>query len=331
MKKTALTALLCVLFNAAWASQPASGIFVASQSCDAYLSFRKKTNPGPAKTEVGREYRIREVDEREYQWLRIEMTGGIEALRWVPEECGSIRDMNLAKPAARQTRQPSAGVCQTPGLQDSYVLAVTWQPGFCEHKLAKSKSKQKPECRAMESGELNIANFTLHGLWPNKKECGKNYGNCAKSDIQLSEETLSFVKPWMPNFQFENSFGNYEWKKHGTCQTDMDDDAYFRKAVTAVRTLNDSEVGQYIRANIGQSVERRTLLEILRRTHPDAPNSFSFLCTNNRLHEIQIRLPVDFREGPTLAGLIGPQPPTIRSAIAGECTQERILIERSGR
>ncbi|SFB23540.1 ribonuclease T2 family protein [Azotobacter beijerinckii] len=331
MKKFALPLLLCLLTGATWASQPASGTFVASQRCEAYLSFRKQTNPGPAKAEPGREYRIREIDEQDYHWLRIEMPGVAEPLRWVPGDCGSVRDMDLAKPAARETRQSSAGVCQTPGLQDSYVLAITWQPGFCEYKLDKSKSKQKPECRAMDSGELNIAHFTLHGLWPNKKECGKNYGNCAKSDIQLSEETLSLVKPWMPNFQFENNFGNYEWQKHGTCQTGMDDDAYFRKAVTAVRTFNDSEAGQYIRANIGKSVERRELLETLKRTHPDAPNSFSFLCTDNRLHEIQIRLPADFREGPSLAGLIGPQPPKTRSAAPGECSQERILIEKSGR
>ncbi|MFD2836195.1 hypothetical protein ACFS3C_04920 [Azotobacter vinelandii] len=111
----------------------------------------------------------------------------------------------------------------------------------------------------------------------------------------------------------------------------MDDDAYFRKAVTAVRTVNDSELGQYIRANIGKNVERRTLQEILRRTHPDAPDSFAFLCTDNRLHEIQVHLPVDFREGPTLAGLIGPRPSRTHGPTPGECSQERILIERSGR
>jgi len=331
MKRSALPLLLCLLAGTTWASQPASGTFVASQNCEAYLSFRKQTNPGAAKTESGREYQVREIDERDYQWLRIEMPGIAEPLRWVPAACGTVKDMAQAKPAGREPRQQSAGICQTPGLQDSYVLAVTWQPGFCEHKLDKSKSKQKPECRAMDSGTLNVANLTLHGLWPNKKECGKNYGNCSKTDIQLSEETLSYIKPWMPNFHFENDFGNYEWKKHGTCQTHMDDDAYFRQAVTAVRTVNDSELGQYIRANIGKSVERRKLQEILRRTHPDAPNSFSFLCTDNRLHEIQIRLPVDFREGPTLAGLIGPQPPKTRSAVPGECSQERILIEQSGR
>ncbi|GAB3481998.1 ribonuclease T2 [Azotobacter salinestris] len=330
MKRSVLPLLLSLLTTATWASQPASGTFVADQGCEAYQSFRKKTNPGAVKIEVGREYRIREVDERDYQWLRIEIPGSAEPLRWVTMTCGSVRDMELTGPGGREHRQKPAGVCQTPGLQDSYVLAITWQPGFCEHKLDSSKSKRKPECRALESGELNIANFTLHGLWPNKKECGKNYGNCSRADIQLSEEALSYIKPWMPNFYFENDFGNYEWKKHGTCQTHMDDDAYFRQAVTAVRTVNDSELGQYIRKNIGKSVERRTLQDILRRTHPDAPNSFSFLCTNNRLHEIQVRLPVDFQEG-TLAGLIGAQPPTTRSAVPGECSQERILIEKSGR
>jgi len=330
MKRAALFLFPYLLNGPVLASQPASGTFIAQQGCAAYQSFRKQTNPGAATLESGREYRIREVDEARYQWLRVEIPGLVEPLRWVAGNCGSVREMTLAKPSGPVSR-PATAICQTPGLQDSYVLAVTWQPGFCEYKLEKNKSQQKPECRAMDSGKLNIDHFTLHGLWPNKKECGKNYGNCAKSDIQLSEETLAYIKPWMPNFYFENNFGNYEWQKHGTCQSELDDDAYFRKAATAVRTFDESEVGQYIRANIGKSVERRELLAILQRIHPDAPNSFSFLCANNRLHEVQIRLPLGFQEGTSLAGLIGAQPPKTRRAVPNECTQERILIEKSGR
>jgi len=331
MKRLATFFLLCALGGSAHASQPATGTFVAGQRCEAYLSFRKKTNPGPIQTESGREYRIREVNQQDYQWLRIELPGSAEPLRWVAAECGSVRDLNLARAAPREPHARPAGVCRTPGLQDSYVLAITWQPGFCEHKLEPNKSRQKPECRAMDSGELEVANFTLHGLWPNKRECGTNYGNCGSTDIQLSEETLALVRPWMPNFRFGNEFGNYEWKKHGTCQSDMDDDTYFRRAVAAVRTFNDSEVGRYIRANIGGSVERQRLQELLRRIHPDAPGSFSFLCSGDRLHEIRVQLPAQFREGPGLAELIGPAPARVRSVPRDECRQARIQIERSGR
>ncbi|MFD2836196.1 hypothetical protein ACFS3C_04925 [Azotobacter vinelandii] len=160
MHRSALLLLLYLLTDIAWASQPASGTFVAGQSCEAYQSFRKKTNPGAVKTEPGREYRIREIDERDYQWLRIEMPGNAEPLRWVPADCGDAGALEPASSARRERPQQSAGVCQTPGLQDSYVLAITWQPGFCEHKLA--KKQEQAETRMPGHGKRRTEHRQLH-------------------------------------------------------------------------------------------------------------------------------------------------------------------------
>jgi ribonuclease T2 len=67
-----------------------------------------------------------------------------------------------------------------PNQQDSYVLAITWQPGFCEH--AKYNGK-KPECDAMNSGALEAKTLSLHGLWPNKQECGTSTAAAAASRL----------------------------------------------------------------------------------------------------------------------------------------------------
>jgi len=242
MKRLVLQVFVLLLFNAtapAHASESAQGIFQATRTCEAYLSFRKGTNPGLIQTVAGSEYAIREVNAKSYHWLRIEIPSIVKPLRWVPAECGVVRDLvitsDIAAPAV------PAATCNTPGLHDSYVLAVSWQPGFCAHYQYQGK---KPECDGLASGELVIAHLTLHGLWPNRIECGHEYGYCGEGEMQLAEDTLAFIRPWMPNFYFEETFGSYQWQKHGTCQNDMDEDTYFRTAVAAVIKINDSEIGR---------------------------------------------------------------------------------------
>lgn len=216
--------------------------------------------------------------------------------------------------------------CPTaPNQHDSYVLAITWQPGFCEYT---PKTSSKPECQAMKTGKLVVANLSLHGLWPNNKACGKSYGNCGNSSIDLSEETLKFIQPWMPNFYFGKDFGDYEWKKHGTCQS-LDDDSYFRKAVTAVQTVNNSDVGALIIKNIGKTISRKTLIDTINKIHPDAANKFTLLCSGKNLQEIRIKLPIDFKASPTLVGLIGTKPVS-KDSDSKECKGDAIYIERSG-
>jgi len=41
-----------------------------------------------------------------------------------------------------------------------YVLAVSWQPAFCETR------PRLPECRSQTADRFDATNFTLHGLWP---------------------------------------------------------------------------------------------------------------------------------------------------------------------
>ena len=107
---------------------------------------------------------------------------------------------------------------------------MTWQPGFCEHK---SGNRDKPECRDLMSGKLRIDHLTLHGLWPNNPSCGASYAYCPGPRLQLQPQTIASIQPWMPNWYYSSRFGAYQWQKHGTCQTGLDDDRYFRKAVDA--------------------------------------------------------------------------------------------------
>ncbi|MCO6056259.1 ribonuclease T(2) [Pseudomonas sp. MOB-449] len=331
--KAPLAALLTGLFGfwpffTAWA-EPAQGRFVASQRCEAFQSIRKQTNPDDLKVQPGQRYEVVEVNRREYDWLRIRVPGSDTPLRWVSSGCGSVDGLvvNTGSPA-----RPERGgdICNLPDQHDGYVLAATWQPGFCEHASYKGS---KPECEGLESGELQISHLTLHGLWPNRQSCGKRYGHCAGPDLKLSAETLAYVRPWMPNFRYGTGFGRYQWDKHGVCQKQMDDDAYFRRAVDLVRQLDQSAAGQYIVANIGGAISKRVFYERVENDFGsrEAQNNFLLICSGQYLQEIRVALPRELKQADNLSGVVDGQFAANRARDRNECGADRILIEAGGR
>lgn len=318
---------LCPSF-AAWA-EPAQGSFVASQRCEAFQSIRKQSNPDGLEVQPGRRYEVVEVNKRDYDWLRVRMPDSATPLRWVSAGCGMVE--GLAFNTARAAQPAAAGdICSRSDQHDGYVLAATWQPGFCEHASYKGA---KPECEGLESGELQISHLTLHGLWPNRQSCGKGYGHCDGPGLELSTDTLAYVRPWMPNFRYGTSFGRYQWDKHGVCQTQMDDDAYFRRAVDLVRQLDESKAGQYIVANIGGAISRRGFYQKVEEDFGsrDAQNNFLLICSGKYLQEIRVSLPRELKQADSLVGVVDGRFAASRARDRSECVADRILIEAGGR
>lgn len=335
----AIVSMAFAVLPSAWAG-PASGTFTASRSCEAFQSFRKSTNPGDIKLSPGTGYAI--LESHDAGWTRVEVPGAKPAERWVPNDCGSGTSSGAstgssASPAPGNGKAGSAGaaapvsgraLCQTPDQHDGYVLAMSWQPGFCE--WTPGGKRGKPECEAMESGQLTVTHLTLHGLWPNRQSCGISYGNCGGEPMKLSRETIAYIGPWMPNFLYESKFGQYEWAKHGTCQTTLNADAYFRRAVDLVKQVDESEPGKYIRANIGGTISRKAFYEKLRETTGSNQyrDSVTLLCSGKYLTEIRVRLPRDYKAGGSLKELLGDTP----QRGGGEtCKGDDIRIEASGR
>ena len=314
----------------AFASEPASGGFTAAQACDAYQSMRKQTNPGNVRVAPGTSYRVHEANGPGREWLRVEVPGASEPLRWVRADCGRVSGDTAPAPSAPVTRAPtSGGSCSLAGQADSYVLAMSWQPGFCEHVKYQGT---KPECDRMADGKLVVTHLTLHGLWPNRRSCGTKYGSCGGPTLDLRPDTVDYIRPWMPNFFFEQAFGRYEWNKHGTC-AGMDDDTYFRRAVDAVKTFDRSSAGQYLAANAGRAISQKSFYEKLRADtgRADAANAVTLLCTNKQLFEVRVQMPVDFKEGRSLNELLGPNLPSRPEAGGKVCRGDEVLVEASGR
>ncbi|SDF59177.1 MULTISPECIES: ribonuclease I [unclassified Duganella] len=323
MRHYIAAALLTFIVVGASASESASGSFVAGKSCEAYSSFAKRSNPGDIKISAGTSYTVREINKTDFDWVRIEVPGAEPKLRWVQRECGKPE---LEEREERTAARGNGEVCSLPNQQDSYVLAITWQPGFCEHVSYKGK---KPECDAMNGGTLAAKNLSLHGLWPNKKECGTNYGSCSGQPFALSKDTIEKVAPWMPNFYYERTFGAYEWNKHGKCQSLPPDD-YFIKAVSAVRVVNESEVGKIVLGSTGKSFRVNDFFERVKARYGDkVANTITLVCTQRKyLQEIRVSLALDFATDRDLPQMVANAKPA--ASRTANCADE-IYVEAAGR
>jgi len=320
-------ALLIVVCSAtAFASVRVAGSFEAVRACDAFKSFRKGTNPGSIRLEPGQIYTIEELNERDGSWIRVNIPEVRDPLRWVPRECG-IAEFTQPEPPPAPGGQPGDGACNRANTYDSNVLAMSWQPGFCEHARY---SGRKPECDALEDGELVISHFTIHGLWPNKQSCGTRYGNCRGAGLDLSEDTVAEVAPWMPNLIYETELATHEWDKHGTCQA-REDDEYFLVARSMTEHVDRSPIGDYIKSNIGREMNVSDFFaHVKRELGPEVESRIQLLCARGRyLQEIRISLPRDFVSDPDIAKVVAGAP-KVRSRTQ-KCDSGRIYIERSGR
>jgi ribonuclease T2 len=333
MLRSFVAIVFAIAAAAAGASESATGSFTAQRSCEAFASFAKRTNPGAMQVAAGTAYTVREINKADYDWVRVEVPGAEPKLRWVQRTCGAAvlepQEERSTRPPRGQAEQGrdgnDGGSCSIANRQDSYVLAVTWQPGFCEHFPFKGK---KPECDAMNGGKLEAKTLSLHGLWPNKKECGTRYGSCPGPQFALSRDTIEKIAPWMPNFYYERTFGAYEWNKHGKCQ-DLAPDDYFIKAVSAVRVVNDSEVGKIVLGNAGKSIRVADFFARVKARHgAKVADSLTLVCSQHKyLQEIRVTLPLEFgtdRDLPHMVGNAQPAPARLQG-----CADE-IYIEAAG-
>ncbi|MFM8445148.1 MAG: hypothetical protein ACKN9W_17645, partial [Methylococcus sp.] len=54
----------------------------------------------------------------------------------------------------------AAPPARMPARPARVLLALSWQPAFCERQAA------KPECRDQTAGRFDADHLSLHGLWP---------------------------------------------------------------------------------------------------------------------------------------------------------------------
>jgi ribonuclease T2 len=93
---------------------------------------------------------------------------------------------------------------------DTYVLALTWSPTFCENE---GRDRRSDECRTQRG-------FTVHGLWPQQEGRAQEY--CRPQGAPLNPQVTTRMLDLMP----DAGLVRHEWRRHGTC-SGLDASAYF--------------------------------------------------------------------------------------------------------
>lgn len=287
--RTAFIGLLCIFTSYAVASVNVSGTFlVTAEQCPAYVSKNNKTNPDHLSVYRDQNYPLKEINRPSSpDWFRVQVEGNDNPLRWVSASCGQ------ANYDVEHSRCDKA-----PGMANTYLLALSWQPGFCE---TYGYEAGKPECQQIKPESYPATHFTLHGLWPDQDACGINYGFCGASKqsihcnyppVNLSAEVGDHLAQLMPSYAVGSCLERHEWNKHGSCQFLTADD-YFSQAMDLVDQINVSSFRQFIQKHIGSSVKQSDVFKQFEQSFGQGSAKTMHLgCTNNTLVDIYITVPV---------------------------------------
>jgi ribonuclease T2 len=199
--------------------------------------------------------------------------------------------------------------CEPEPAIDHYILALSWQPAFCEYNTGKA------ECRALDAQDFAAMNLTLHGLWPNAADgdhpfyCGVPADDrradeagdwCALPAPGTDQATQSALAEAMPGSH--SCLDRHEWIKHGTC-TGFGGDAYFDTALHLLQEVEATRLSNLLRANIGREISRRDLLQAWERDFgPGSADALEIVCRRDgqrtNLTEVRLALRRDALDKP---------------------------------
>jgi len=220
------------------------------------------------------------------------------------------------------------------GTFDYYVLALSWEPAFCEYK------PDKVECATQSADRYDAKNFVLHGLWPSGAQ-DVNYCDlsqdlirqdqdgdwCDLPELALSETVQDNLPVFMPGA--ESCLERHEWYKHGVC-AGLSPDAYFALSERFVVLFSETRFNHYVADRTGSEVGRGELLEQFDAEFGEGANRFlSLRCEEvdgtSLLTEIRLTLRKDLAELDDLGNLF----PSESVSPQGSCPQY-FTIDRAG-
>ena len=152
------------------------------------------------------------------------------------------------------------------------ILALSWENTYC-------KFHKSSECRKRDP--YTYTHFTLHGLWPKRKNyCHTNY------KFDLSPILKKVLVKYMPSF----SLARHEWRKHGTC-FGSDAETYFITAIKLTQQFNESNFVQFFQTHMGEYVSLQRLRFLFGGSFGDRnKRKFQLLCNGKYIAEIRINL-----------------------------------------
>ncbi len=306
--------VLAWLPSAGWAYVQADGYLIAEAPCPALQSIKKGTNPGDVALTVDMAYPVLGKNRPDASHWHVRVKGASPQERWVAVSCGihvvvagSDGGNAGASPAAPS---PTGGMAASG--EPEYLLALSWQPAFCQTHQSKN------ECRTQTIGRYDAANLTLHGLWPQPR--GREYCDVSARDkaldrsgawdqlppLNLPDATYLKLLQRMPGVA--SQLQRHEWTKHGTC-FGTTPEVYFKDAMALQEQINTSPVRELFVTNVGDSLsasEVRTRFDQAFGT--GAGNKVNMRCTGNLITELWINLRGKIKADTPLASLLKDAP-----------------------
>ena len=168
--------------------------------------------------------------------------------------------LGLASSAAAQEASTDDASEGSGAAKTEYVLAVSWQPGFCETRPTRK------ECSDQTAERFDATHFSLHGLWPLKKSyCGVEADLKARDrkgdwldlpKLAMANDTAARLLVAMPGVK--SGLDRHQWLRSGTCQTANAED-YFTLQLRLLDELNRSAVRALFSDQIGKELDEKQI------------------------------------------------------------------------
>lgn len=305
------------------------GWFITLQPCEAYQSKNKLTNPGDIRLEARVAYDMIAINKTGGDWYQVRVLGApVTDARWVSTACG-VHATAVGPIPEISDLTPTVLVPEEGAEATDLLIALSWQPAFCETKPAKI------ECQQINDGLLPITEtqLSLHGLWPQPR--GNDYCGVPDAIRSLDEarrwnelpapeldadtaERLAVAMPGTASF-----LERHEWIKHGTCFFgDRNGDEYYDDSLLVLDAINASPVADVLAAHVGAELTTADL----RRAFDDAfgegaGDRVQVQCTGDQgrvlIQELKIALSGEITEGGDVGALIRAATPQSAGCSAG--------------
>jgi ribonuclease I len=233
---------------------------------------------------------------------------------------------------------------------DRYVLALSWQTGFCQSQHDMNRDVPA-ECLSQREQKDKTRNLTVHGLWPglpksiasrgvderrwmrfgcatrpipNMPEARANR-KCAAAETGLSLEMANQLNNVMPGAGGNSCLERYEYAKHGVC-FGFDPDAYFGTMVRLNGEIRQSAVGQFLADNYGKTVSRNDFnAAVAKSWGKEGVSAFKLTCDGNPawLTEVQISIKATAINAPLSSDAL------LRQPHPGNCGKQ-FIIDKAG-
>ena len=305
------------------------GYFIADQNCPALVSIKKNTNPGDITLTPDMAYELLGQNKSQATHYQIKIKGITQTERWVKTSCGKV----LSDCKTKQDTADSGGGDEgnnggdngNNGGQSSakeYLLAISWQPAFCQTHQSKN------ECESQTADRFDATHFSLHGLWPQPpnniycnvsnqdKNLDKNKAWSQLPALGLSDGTMTALSQRMPGVA--SFLQRHEWIKHGTCYSEHAEE-YFVESLSLIDQLNDSAVRELFSSNIGNSITANEIRAKFDEAFgAGASNKVKIKCSSGMIGELWINLKGEIEADTGLGELMHAAPNANGSCAGGK-------------